>query len=52
VLGLGAWLALRPQPKQEPHLLVGVDDDTLKWTANPLRVVRWQQALGARAVRV
>jgi len=31
---------------------VGVDDDTLKWTANPLGVVRWQRALGAEAVRV
>jgi hypothetical protein len=31
---------------------VGVDDDTLKWTANPLGVVRWQRALGAQAVRV
>ena len=31
---------------------MGVDDDTLKWTANPLGVVRWQQALGVRAVRV
>ncbi len=51
-LGLGAWLTLRPEPKRAPHLLVGVDDDTLKWTANPLGVVRWQQALGAQAVRV
>ena len=51
-IGLGAWLALRSQPKREAHLLVGVDDDTLKWTADPLGVVRWQQALGARAVRV
>ena len=31
---------------------MGVDDDTLKWTANPLGVVRWQRALGAEAVRV
>jgi hypothetical protein len=31
---------------------VGVDDDTLKWTANPLGVVRWQRELGAQAVRV
>jgi hypothetical protein len=33
-------------------LLVGVDDDTLKWTPFPLTVVRRQQALGANAVRV
>jgi hypothetical protein len=50
--GLVAWLTLRPTPAREPHLLVGVDDDTLKWTANPLGVVRWQRALGAEAVRV
>ena len=31
---------------------MGIDDDTLKWTANPLGVVRWQRALGAQAVRV
>ena len=42
----------RTAPRPEPHLLVGVADDTLKWTANPLGVVRWQQALGADAVRV
>ena len=51
-LGLGAWLVLRPEPRRAPHLLVGVDDDTLKWTPNPLGVVRRQQALGAQAVRV
>ena len=45
-----AWLALRPAPTA--RLLVGVDDDALKWTANPLGVVRWQLALGAQAVRV
>jgi hypothetical protein len=50
--GLVAWLALRPSPAREPHLLVGVDDDTLKWTANPLGVVRWQRALGVEAVRI
>jgi len=44
------WLALRPGPPA--RLLVGVDDDTLKWTADPLGVVRWQQALGVTAVRV
>jgi hypothetical protein len=31
---------------------VGVDDDTLKWTSDPLGVVRWQRELGADAVRV
>jgi hypothetical protein len=50
-LALGAWYTLRPGP---PHarLLVGVDDDTLKWTADPLGVVAWQQSLGVQAVRV
>jgi len=33
-------------------MLVGVDDDTLKWTPYPLTVVARQQALGAAAVRV
>lgn len=33
-------------------LIVGVDDDTLKWTPFPLTVVRRQQSLGAGAVRV
>jgi hypothetical protein len=43
-----------PQPAQPhpPHLLVGVADDTLKWTPNPLAVVRRQRALGAEAVRI
>jgi len=50
--GVAAWLALRPSAPKSPHLIVGVDDDTLKWTANPLGVVRWQQALGVHAVRV
>jgi hypothetical protein len=49
-VGVGLWLALRPAT--HAHLLVGVDDDTLKWTADPLGVVRWQQQLGAEAVRV
>jgi len=40
-------------PSQRPRtLIVGVDDDTLKWTPFPLTVVHRQQALGARAVRV
>jgi hypothetical protein len=41
-----------PVPPREPHLLVGVVDDTLKWTRKPLGVVRWQRALGAQAVRL
>ena len=46
-------VVLRPSPApREPHLLVGVADDTLKWTSNPLAVVRWQRALGAQAVRL
>jgi hypothetical protein len=48
--GLILWLAWpSPQPQR---LLVGVDDDSLKWTANPVGVVLWQQRLGADAVRV
>ena len=42
---------LRPAPAP-PRLLVGVDDDTLKWTPYPLAVVARQRALGADAVRV
>jgi hypothetical protein len=50
-LGGGIWLVVRPSAK--PHeILVGVDDDTLKWTAFPLTVVRRQQSFGADAVRV
>jgi hypothetical protein len=48
---LGLWLALRPAPAP-PRLLLGVDDDTLKWTPYPLTVVARQRALGADAVRV
>jgi hypothetical protein len=33
-------------------LIVGVDDDTLKWTPFPLTVVRRQRSMGADAVRV
>ena len=40
------------RPSAPARLLVGVDDDTLKWTADPLGVVRWQQSLGVQAVRV
>jgi len=50
VAAAAAWLALRPSTPA--RLLVGVDDDTLKWTADPLGVVRWQQSLGVQAVRV
>ncbi|HKI92635.1 MAG TPA: hypothetical protein VJ986_10070 [Gaiellaceae bacterium] len=49
------YLALRPGPPRVVRagpLLVGVDDDTLKWTAYPLTVVRHQRSLGADAVRV
>jgi len=49
-IGVGLWFALRPA--RHAHLLVGVDDDTLKWTSDPLGVVRWQHELGAQAVRV
>jgi hypothetical protein len=48
--GLAIWFLLRsPAPER---LIVGVDDDSLKWTTNPLGVVAWQQQLGAQAVRV
>jgi hypothetical protein len=50
--GLAAWLVLRPSAPPRPALLVGVDDDTLKWTSDPVGVVRWQQQLGVQAVRV
>jgi hypothetical protein len=53
------YVELRPsrhaRPPQLPArlpLLVGLDDDNLKWTSHPLTVVRRQRALGARAVRV
>ncbi|MES1246690.1 MAG: hypothetical protein ABUS54_03330 [Actinomycetota bacterium] len=49
--GLSAWL-LWPADHRPPLLLVGVVDDTLKWTARPVSVVRWQRSLGADAVRV
>ncbi len=48
----------RPRPRPQAHhsspprLILGVDDDALKWTADPLAVVGRQRALGARAVRV
>jgi hypothetical protein len=43
---------VRPQQQLQQQLLLGIDDDTLKWTPQPLAVVARQQALGARAVRV
>jgi hypothetical protein len=49
-LGLIAWLLWPAQTA--PRLLVGVDDDTLKWTSDPVGVVQWQRELGADAVRV
>jgi len=49
--GVGIWLLVRPGP-QPRALVVGVDDDTLKWTPFPLTVVRRQRELGADAVRV
>ena len=52
-VGLAVGLAWLVWPHAQPHrLLVGVDDDTLKWTSDPLGVVRWQRELGADAVRV
>jgi hypothetical protein len=50
LLGLIVWALWPASPPRT--LLVGVDDDTLKWTADPLGVVRWQHELGADAVRV
>ena len=49
--GLGVWL-IAAGHSQRPRLLVGFDDDRLKWTAYPLEVVRRQRSLGADAVRV
>jgi hypothetical protein len=63
--GVGAWLVLRPSPAPSPapprraaprppapRLLLGFDDDTIKWTNHPLTVVRRERAFGARAVRI
>jgi len=50
-IGLGVWKLTHPSHPALP-LIVGVDDDTLKWTPFPLTVVRRQQSLGADAVRV
>lgn len=52
-LGLTALALWLWWPAPSPRtLLVGVDDDTLKWTPRPLGVVRRQRQLGADAVRV
>ena len=51
-LGLALVLIWILWPRHSQRLLVGVDDDTLKWTADPVSVVRWQHELGAEAVRV
>jgi type III secretion system FlhB-like substrate exporter len=51
-LGLALVLTWIFWPRHTLRLLVGVDDDTLKWTGNPVAVVRWQHELGADAVRV
>jgi hypothetical protein len=51
-LGLALVLIWIFWPRHTQRLLVGVDDDTLKWTGNPFAVVRWQHELGADAVRV
>ncbi|MFL5912928.1 MAG: hypothetical protein ACJ768_20470 [Gaiellaceae bacterium] len=44
------WSVTHAHPART--LMVGVDDDTLKWTPFPLTIVRRQQSLGAGAVRV
>lgn len=48
---IAVWLVVRPSrpPRQ---LLVGFDDDSVKWTAAPLRLVKLQRQLGADAVHV
>jgi hypothetical protein len=50
-IGVGVWRVTHESRPALP-LIVGVDDDTLKWTPFPLTVVRRQQSLGAGAVRV
>jgi hypothetical protein len=51
VLGLGVWWLVRPS-HHPPTLIVGVDDDTPKWTTFPLTAVRREQSVGADAVRI
>ena len=50
-IGFGAWMVTHPS-NHARTLLVGVDDDTLKWTPFPLTVVRRQERLDADAVRI
>jgi len=50
LIGVGVWKITHHHPARA--LIVGVDDDTLKWTPFPLTVVRRQQSVGANAVRV
>jgi hypothetical protein len=52
VAALAALLVTAGRAPSPRRLLVGVDDDTLKWTARPLAVVEEQRRLGADAVRI
>ena len=52
VSGLVAACALATVAHAGPSLVVGVDDDSLKWTGDTAQVVAEQQALGVRTVRV
>ena len=49
---LAALIFIVTRPPSPRRLLVGVDDDTLKWTTRPLSVVATQRRMGADAVRV
>jgi hypothetical protein len=50
-IALGVWKVTHASRPALP-LIVGVDDDTLKWTPFPLTAVRREQSVGAGAVRV
>ena len=50
-IALGVWKVTHATRPALP-LIVGVDDDTLKWTPFPLTVVKRQQSVGVGAVRV
>jgi hypothetical protein len=52
LIAIGVWKVAHHRSHPARSLIVGVDDDTLKWTPFPLTVVRRQQSLGANAVRV
>jgi hypothetical protein len=52
LIAIGIWKVAHHHSHPARSLIVGVDDDTLKWTAFPLTVVHRQQSLGANAVRV